>query len=410
MCGMRLKAVGLTLLLATLVAPAAGAQDNSGVPLVRMRDGHGSDLLFRVDPMTLKPNARPIRTFRSGAGLAFSPDGTRIAYTGGWRAGSTIHIIDLARWRSLGKARLGRHGSLGVGWVSNERVLAIAGEGFGRQRLVWVDVASKRVLARRSFEGRLVETLAVPGGFALALAPERGIGPLRILIATPDGGLRRIAVEGIPAGGNDGGARPRFLKPGLVADRDGGRLFVVAARELLVAEIDLASGSVSHHALGAAASKGNVDVWFRYATWAGDGRIAVTGEHHPAAGGRRLAPPTEAFGLRMIDTRDWSIDTFAPRPTSIYVSEDRVLAHGTRWFGARRPPKHTGLLAFDHAGRRAFTRFRGEDVALLGSRGDVGYVWVRRTRRVHVIDMGDGHTLREVQTGRRVPFLLSPRQ
>jgi hypothetical protein len=45
---------------------------------------------------------------------------------------------------------------------------------------------------------------------------------------------------------------------------------------------------------------------------------------------------------------------------------------------------------------------------VLGSRGDLGYVWVRRTRTAHVIDMSDGRTMNTIRTGRRVPFLLSP--
>ena len=87
-----------------------------------------------------------------------------------------------------------------------------------------------------------------------------------------------------------------------------------------------------------------------------------------------------------------------------------MLASGTRWFdgGRRIRTKSTGLLAFDGAGRRAYTRFRGQQVVLLGSRGKLGYVWVRRTRTAHVIDMADGRTLNTIRTGRRVPFLLSP--
>jgi hypothetical protein len=47
-------------------------------------------------------------------------------------------------------------------------------------------------------------------------------------------------------------------------------------------------------------------------------------------------------------------------------------------------------------------------VALLGSRGELGYVWVRRTRTAHVIDLKNGRTLNTIRTGNRVPFLLSP--
>ena len=66
------------------------------------------------------------------------------------------------------------------------------------------------------------------------------------------------------------------------------------------------------------------------------------------------------------------------------------------------------MLAFHRSGSRAFTRFRGRQVVLLGSRGKLGYVWIRRTRTAHVIDVANGRTLNTIHTGRRVPFLLSP--
>jgi hypothetical protein len=175
-----------------------------------------------------------------------------------------------------------------------------------------------------------------------------------------------------------------------------------------VAQVELASGGVSYHSLGAGASKGNLDIWLRHAAWAGEGRILVSGERHRAARGRGKAPVPVPFGVRAIDTGDWSITTLDPRPNVMHVSGDTVLAHGTRWFARGRPPEHTGLLAFDAAGRRAYTRFRGQEVVMLGSRGHRAYAWVRRTRTLHVIDVRDGRTLNEVPTARRIPFLLMP--
>ena len=223
-----------------------------------------------------------------------------------------------------------------------------------------------------------------------------------------DARLRTIVLEGIRAGGTEARRRGRFLTPGLTVDPEGGRLYVVAANEPLVAELELTSGAVSYHSLGASASKGNVDVWYRQAAWAGDGRIAVTGERWRPARGRRPPPPPEPFGVRVIDTRDWSITTLDWRATGMQVAGDTLLATGTRWFpSGGRPAEYTGLLAFA-GGRPAFHRFAGRDVVLCGSRGNLGYVWVRRMRTVHVIDLRDGRTLREVSTGRRPPFLLSP--
>jgi hypothetical protein len=408
---MRLKALVLVLLGAAVVAPWAPAQEpETDVPLVRMRDGHGSGLLFRVNPLTLREVGRPIRTFPAGYALAVSPDGARMAFTGARALRSEVHIVDLARWRSLGKVTLGNRGPLVAGWAGNDRVVAIMGDAVGPSRLVWVDVPSGRMVARRLYSGRLFESAPVPGGFALALAPESGVGPMRITVARADGTLRRIKVGGIEAGGTEGERRARLVKPALAVDHDGGRLFVVAADQLKAAEVDLGSGAVSYHALGASSSKGNVDMSLRYAEWLGDGRIAVTGENRRPARGRRPSPPPPvSFGARVIDTENWSIETLDRRPFEVHAAGDRLLAHGTRWFRGGKPPRHTGLLAFDSAGRRAFTRFHGREIALLGSRGDVAYVWVRRARRVHVVDLEDGHTIREVRTARWALSLVNAR-
>jgi len=417
---MKPKLLGLVLLIATgVAAPAAAQESPADAPLVRMRDGHGSDLLFRLNPRTLQEVGRPIRTFRSGSDLRISPDGSRLAFadpsrrSGRRRArrDARIHFVDIAGWRSMGVARVGRHGWLTIGWVSPDRLLAVAGEGFGRQRLLWVDAQTRKVVARRAYSGWTVNSLTVPGGRAVVLGPSEGVGPIRILLVDEHGGIRTIKVDGIKAGAEY--AEPsdpagQILTPAVTVDHETGRLYVVAARGLLVAEVDLASGAVDYHSLGASASKGNVGVWWRHAVWAGDGRIAVTGDHWPRPRGRRVPDGPVPFGVRVIDTSTWTIATLDPRPDSIHVAGDTVLAAGTRYFDAGRRTESTGLLAFDDAGRRAYTRFRGRWVVLLGSRGGLGYVWVRRTRTAHVIDIASGRTLNTIRGGRRAPFLLSP--
>jgi hypothetical protein len=407
---MRLRTLVPILLAAMAIPHGASAQGTAGdVPLVRMRDGHGSDLLFKLNPRTLQEVRRPIRTFRGGSDLKLSPDGTRLAFARpGPRRGARIQFVDIARWRSMRTARIGRMSWLTVGWAGSDRVVAVAGEA-PRQRLVWVDASSAKVVARRAYSGWTVNTLPVPGGLALVLGPSESVGPVRILMLDPDGGVRTIRVRGIDAGANYGDRRGKVLTPAVTVDPTTGRMYVVAANELVVAEVDPATGTVTHHSLGAAASKGNMHVWWRHAQWAGDGRIAVTGDHwRPAPPGGRTPLGPDPFGVRLIDTADWSIDTLDPRPDTMHVAGDVVLASGTRFFSGRRPSRSTGLLAFDRAGRPAYTRFRGELTGLLGSRGELGYVWVRRTRRTHVIDLASGRTLRTIRTGPRAPNLLSP--
>ena len=416
---MKPKLLAAVLLVATgAAAPAAAQESPADTPLVRMRDGHGSDLLFRLNPRTLQQVGRPIRTFRGGSDLRVSPDGSRLAFADPARRSTRrearrparIHFVDIAGWRSMGVARVGRQGWLTIGWVSPDRVLAVAGEGPGRQRLLWVDARTRNVVARRAYSGWTVNSLTVPGGLAVVLGPAEGVGPLRILLVDERGGVRTIQVDGIKAGAEY--AEPsdpagQVLTPAVTVDHGTNRLYAVAARGLLVAEVDLASGAVDYHSLGASGSKGNVGVWWRGAIWAGNGRIAVTGSTWPPVRGRRVPGPVP-FGVRMIDTGTWTMATLDPRPDSMHVAGGTVLATGTRWFDAGRRTESTGLLAFDSAGRRAYTRFRGRQVGLLGSRGGLGYVWVRRTRTAHVIDLASGRTLNTLRGGRRAPSLLSP--
>ena len=409
---MRLKALTTLVLAAGIAAaPQTPAQGSpAGTPLVRMRDGHGSDLLFRLNPRTLQQVGRPIRTFRGGSDLKISPDGSRLAFADPWsgaRRGARLHFVDLAGWRSMGVARLGRHAWFTLGWVSEDRVVAITGEDPDRERFIWVDATTRKVLARRAFSGSTVNPVPVPGGLAVAMGPSEGTGPLRILMLDPNGGVRTIVIDGIRAGADYRDRGGEVLTPAVTVDRATGRLYVVAARGLLVAEVELATGAVTYHSLGASASKGNIEVWWRNAEWAGDGRIAVTGDHWPRPRGRVFDGPVP-FGLRMIDTTDWSIATLHAQTDAMHVADGAVLAAGTRYFNAGRRSESYGLQAFDTSGRRVFTRFRGMRVALLGSRGGLAYAWVRRTRRAHVIDLASGRTLATIRTGRGAPHLLSP--
>lgn len=412
---MRLRALTSFALAAGLLAVAqASAQDTpADTPLVRMRDGHNSDLLFRLSERTLQELGRPIRTFRGGSDLQLSPDGTRLAFAdtahpGGRRRARTarIHFVNVAQWRSMGVARVGRHGWLTVGWVSRNRVVAVADEGPGRQRLLWVDARTRKVVARRAYGGWTANTLPIPGGLALVLGPREDVGPIRILVLDPNGGVRKIDVEGIQAGANYD-ERGQVLTPAVTVDPAGGRMYVVAARGLVVAEVELATGAVSYHSLGASASKGNIAVWWRQAVWAGDGRIALTGDHWPRPRGRLPGGPIP-FGVRVIDTRSWTIATLDPRPNTMHVAGGMVLAAGTRYFDDGQRSKSTGLLAFDRSGRRAWTRFRGLRVTLLGSRGSRVYAWMWRTRTAYVLDRDTGRTLHANRFGKRAPFLLAP--
>jgi hypothetical protein len=413
--------VALTLVVtaaATVGESAGGAQESMQSPLVRLferPDGHG-DRLVRVDPRTLRPVSPGLRTFLDGFGGTFSPDGRLFAYGNGFDGRALVQMIDVQRWSTRARMNLGGDGPVALAWPTQDRLMAVTGEGFGRQRLLVLAAPGGQVLARRSFRGRRIASATTPLGLVLLVAPDRGIGPARILHAGVDGGLRRIEVTRIRAGGNEGRRRGgRFRAPGLTVDPEAGAVYLVAAGPMLVARIDLASGAVEYHELEAVgparpavAAKGSVAAWWRHASWLGNGRIAVTGHYEPPLRRGRRPQPLRPFGVRLIDTRDWTIRILHPDAMFVRQAGERLLANGTVWHGGGKRSTSTGLLAYDMQGRRAFTRFRGTDVSVLGSHGRLAYIWVRPTRMLHVLDLRSGESLRRQRVGpARLPFLFS---
>ena len=51
----------------------------------------------------------------------------------------------------------------------------------------------------------------------------------------------------------------------------------------------------------------------------------------------------------------------------------------------------------------------GKRCCWAGATDDLAYVWVRPTKRLHVLDLDDGRTLRKMPArGRDVPILVTP--
>jgi hypothetical protein len=385
----------VSALLAGAAAPPAAAEG----PLLRLIDGRVSDQIVRVNPRTLKPISRPIETFRRGWSRDFSPDGRFLAYAASARP-ARIQLIDVVGWRSVGVLRRGDIGTLT--WARDDRLVEAGGT-----EIRVLAVPGGRLVARHSLNRFWVDSEAIPNGVALLTQPRRELAPAGLLLADGDGGLRRIRLDRIESGGS----RRLSLRPALAVDAGGDRAYVVAPREPLVAEIDLASGAVAYHPLGASAAKGDEEAWWRDAQWTADGHIAITGDHmpRPLPNGRPAAGPIP-YGLRLVDPRDWSIRTVNRRTNVLDIAGDRLLANGTTWNASWRKSTSTGLVAFDLSGRPAFDRFAGKDVAVLGDHGRYAYVWVRPDRMLHVLDLRSGRTVNMIPTmPARLPTLLTDR-
>jgi hypothetical protein len=384
----------VSALSAGVAAPAAAAEP----PLLRLIDGRESDRIVRVNPRTLEPVSRPIETFRRGWSRDFSPDGRFLAYAAGARP-ARIQLIDVVRWRSVGVLTRGDIGTLT--WARDDRLIEAGGT-----EIRVLAVPSGRLVARHRLNRFWVDSEAIPNGVALLTQSRRQITPAVLLLVDGDGGRRRIRLDRIESGGSRRGT----LRPALAVDA-GGRAYVVAPREPLVAEVDLASGAVAYHPLGASAAKGDEEAWFRDAEWTAGGQIAITGDHtpRPLRNGRPAAGPVP-YGLRLVDPRDWSIQTLNRRTNVLDIAGDRLLANGTTWNSGWRRSTSTGLVAFDLSGRPAFDRFAGKDVAVFGNHGRYAYVWVRPDRMLHVLDLRTGRSVNTIPAlPARLPTLLMDR-
>jgi hypothetical protein len=410
---------------ATPAQPAASAScQRPGGPLYGVVRSAGGRILAPVGRRTLRARPSPqipLPTGVYGVSWAFSPTCDAVAL-GGYRG--RVVLVDLERGRRLGGLNLGGRSTVSqVAWPRPDRLMALAGP-FEAPRAVTVSVPGGRTVASRPVGGRPWVSEATPLGIAILAAPGDRIGTATLVLANPDGGLLRVPLPRIRAGFDEVGPLrlARQITPGLAVDAEGGRAYVVAANEPLVAEVDLASGAATYHELrggggaaaGPVAAKGLAFGAFRTASWIGDGTIAVSGEltrmrpdRRRAARRARTVTRTDPYGLRLIRTADWTATTLNPLFKSFTVAGDLLLGMNGEP-AALSGAEATGLVAYGGDGRRRFARFRGAGRAWLR---DVAwpYAYVREIspRRTLVVDLRNGRTVGETGS-RRPPVLLVP--
>ena len=132
-----------------------------------------------------------------------------------------------------------------------------------------------------------------------------------------------------------------------------------------VAEVDVAAERVFYHELAQPVSLlGRVRNWLepeaeakviegpsRFARWFGEHHVAVTGlDYHGVEDSETRATPA---GLRLIDTRTWSIRTLAEQATGIVVKHGLLLAFGGPYAEGPRG-RGIGLRAYGPGGEERF--------------------------------------------------------
>jgi hypothetical protein len=361
----------------------------------------GRPLLVRVDPLTLQPRGRALELGKAPISTwARSPEGGRLVLGSG--DGARLLFADLRTMRRLGALSFGAKGYVaGLAWPSARRVVvALSGM---RGEIVVVDPQTRRVVQRRSLPGTVLHTARWEGGLVLLLAPVDTIGAATLAVVAP-GGVRTVRLP-LDAGTGP----PAVAQPGLAVSPDGSRAVVVPdgsrvldvdLRTLAVAERDLSEpvsllGRLRAWLEPAALAKGPLEGPVRSAAWLPGDRIAVAGWNYRQIGDRAMV--SEAAGLRLIDTRDWSVRTLAEGATAVAAAGDSLLAFG----GTQGPEgfRGIGLRGFGTDGREQFQLFGGRFVPSVTAVGRYAYAAEQsETRtRIEVVDLVSGRVVRTVR-------------
>jgi hypothetical protein len=344
--------------------------------------GPGSELA-RVDPLTLRPSGRRVR-LASGGGwaTAFSPD-RRVLAIGGGQGFASVELVDVRRMRSLGVVDLNMSGSIALLSWHHGYLFAVVDDPQNRA-IFSIDPVGRTVLARHALSGTILHAKeGVPGQVVVLLAPPTGIGPLRLAVVGGKG-MASTAIPGFVGGwrterqGEE--VRTREEIPALVVDDQGRRALVFSGHA--VAEVSLRNLSVTTHALSEPVSLLDrfrnwleprahaklVDGFWREGVWIGDGRFAVTGMDYAMSSGDARGT---AFGLAIVDTRDWSIRKVAQGAANLVVVEHALLTFGYE--------SSDGIMGYDLRSEKTFRLFHA------GAGG-----WVQVVKGLVYAQLGDG--------------------
>lgn len=375
-------------LLAVLLAGAAAAGVARATPstsLPALVSAQRGAELVRVDPGTLRPLAG--KRIEAGSGgcagrsggtacwsmppWALSPARTLLALA---RNGhGDLRVVNVRRMRVAADIELAGGPVGALAWLAPGRLLAVQEVGSERQQLLAVDVARRRVTARRALGGSVLAVARTPQELVLLVAPANAIGRARLAVADPRGGVRFARLQRILAGSRLVDAAEHRLErriPGLAVDPQGRRAFLVDPS--IVAEIDLRTLAVAYHEpkRQLTARTKSASGPFRSARWLGDGLLAASGTD-----GERPA------GLLLVDTRSWTMRTVDPDATSFVLAGDLLLATGA-----------DGLSAYGRDGVRRFRLFDGEQAWVARVHAGRAYVGTRQ-QLVRIVDLSTGRVV-----------------
>lgn len=411
-----LAAVGVLALVAFTSAPAprtlklAASPEEARLGLVSSGTGTA---LVRLDPVSLKRSGRPLELNGYSGAWAFAPDGRVLAIA--VRPSTTGSNDTLRFFTVAGPGRTRRGISLGgaaaaLMWVRSDRLLAYVNEyPGGTTSILAIDPGTGRIVARTRIEGSVMHIARTDDSLVLLVADTNRIGPSRLVVVDGEGASRTAKLDGIVAGTTWPDEKTNIPVgtrqiPGLAIDGGGNRAFVIPASGP-VAEIDLGSLAVSLHRQSASrAMLDRVSAWLTPSAEAkgmngpaltalllGDGLLAVAGSDESAVQeGGKLQVSARPLGLRIVDTRDWTVRILDPGADAFAVADDVLLATGSSW--SSEPQTQTGMGVAAYGSDRAL-RFH----LLPGRAAWIGFVYrgrayvsVQDESALRIVDLASG--------------------
>jgi hypothetical protein len=382
--------------------------------------------LVRADAKTLRPiRGQSLPVAQHAYGASFSPDGKLLALGGD---SGDVWLVDTGRLRVAGSVAAEGYGHVvETAWLGGRLVAVVdrccSEEGVTEGLTVSVlDPVRRRGLMGHPLNGSIQAAERTDSKLVLLVGPRADLGPARLVVADAEGGLGTVVLDRIVAGSEIRPGRPiaRSARPGLALDRERNRAFVVGAGAP-VAEVDLATFSVQYHELGGSASLlGRVRDWLepraeakvwpdgpeRHARWLGNGFLTVWGidtESNLDQAGNPQARQASA-GVRLIDTRDWSVRTLDAQASGLTVADRTLLVFGWLWDSAAQQSSGVGLTAYGQDGSRRFHRFGAAPLFAVHAVGLRAFAPVGESSYT-VLDAQTGRVLRRVSGQMPEPIL-----
>jgi hypothetical protein len=316
-------------------------------PILGATFGSTTGELLRLDPVTLDPIGQPIAKLGFSWSALRSPDGARLVVTSG---GDPLRILDPANGRMVAHLAAGRLTLTPGAWSRPDRLLAVTP--WQHSSLVVLDPQAGRVLERRPLGGDVVGGVASRGRLILLIGAPGRIRPARLVVVSPSGRMRTVALPGIQAGTQmpPRGSTPwtvRIQTPGLAVDPAGQRAVVVGG-DGTVALVNLGTLAVTtHRVLGRQLARARKELTgsARVAAWLTPTIVAVSGvDYATAADG---TSQTRAAGLRLIHTGDWSSRLVDDAASQVVIAGSSALVTDSTGAGI-------GLRAYTPNGRMRF--------------------------------------------------------